>query len=192
MNYYISDLHFDHENILRFDNRPFETVEEMEEEIIKRWNARVTPQDTVYVLGDFCWRTASEWVRITQKLKGRKVLIRGNHDPKKVDGKLRKLFEDVKDYKEIIDNGRFVCMSHFPILLYNHAVDPNAYMLCGHVHMTHENDWLEKWRHELRTTDTGRGRNWGNIINVGAMLPYMDYTPRTLDELIAGVGFEAS
>ena len=192
MNYYISDLHFGHENILRFDIRPFSTVEEMEAEIIRRWNARVTPQDTVYIIGDFCWRTVSEWIRITQKLKGRKVLIRGNHDPKKVDGKLRKLFEDVKDYKEILDQGRRVCMCHFPMFLYNHSIDPNTYMLCGHVHATVENDWLEKWRQELRTTDTVPVQNRGNIINVGAMLPYMDYTPRTLDELFVGAGLADS
>ena len=62
-------------------------------------------------------------------------------------------------------------------------------MLCGHVHITSENDWLEKWRSELREHRNKRAANQGNIINVGAMMPYVDYTPRTLDELIEGVGF---
>lgn len=95
-------------------------------------------------------------------------------------------------YKEISDNGRRVCMCHFPILLYNHSHSPNSYMLCGHVHNTKENDWFEKWRSEIRKHRILAGDgNHGNIINVGCMMPYMDYTPRTLDELIEGVGWRA-
>lgn len=125
-----------------------------------------------------------------KQLKGRKVLIRGNHDPKRIDGKLAKMFDDVKDYKEISDNGRKVCMCHFPILLYNHSHNRNSYMLCGHVHNTMENEWLEKWRAELRKRRALDGNgNYGQIINIGCMMPYMDYTPRTLDELIEGVGW---
>ena len=189
-NYYISDLHLGHANAIRFDNRPFENVEQMEEEIVRRWNDRITPKDTVYILGDFCWQTSNSWIPILKKLKGRKVLIRGNHDPKHIEGKLRKLFDDVKDYKEISDNGRRVCMCHFPILHYNHSRNRNSYMLCGHVHGTEENDMLERWREELRNQRATDGLgNCGQIINVGCMMPYMDYTPRTLDELIEGVGW---
>lgn len=191
MNYYISDLHFGHAGIIRFDNRPFADVRQMEEEIVKRWNARVTPQDTVYIIGDFCWLTANEWIRILGRLKGQKVLIRGNHDLSSITGRLAKMFSDVKDYKEIHDNGRRVCMCHFPILLYKHSHNPNTYMLCGHVHNTNENEWLEKWRAELRANrNVGSAPNQGNIINVGAMMPYVDYTPRTLDELIKGAGLD--
>ena len=53
MNYYISDLHIGHENILRFDNRPFADVNEMNNKLIENWNARVCSDDTVYILGDF-------------------------------------------------------------------------------------------------------------------------------------------
>lgn len=191
MNYYISDLHFCHANIIKFDNRPFASVEEMEEEIVRRWNERVQPGDTVYILGDFCWKTGEEWLRILRRLKGNKVLIRGNHDPKHIDGKLAKMFQDVKDYKEILDNGRRVCMCHFPMMLYKHSCSDSTYMLCGHVHITAENDYLEKWRTELRANRKSSSDNCGNIINVGCMMPYMDYTPRTLDELIKGVGWNA-
>lgn len=189
MNYYIADLHLGHANVIKFDNRPFASIDKMESEIIRRWNDRVAPQDTVYILGDFSLKTSSEWHPVLEKLKGCKVLIRGNHDPKRIDGKLAKMFDDIKDYKEISDNGRRVCMCHFPILLYNHSYNPNSYMLCGHVHNTKENEWLEKWRSELRKQRvhdiTG---NHGNIINVGCMMPYVDYTPRTLNELIEGAG----
>ena len=53
--YYISDLHFGHSNIIRFDNRPFSNVQEMEETIVKNWNERVAKDDVVNILGDFCW-----------------------------------------------------------------------------------------------------------------------------------------
>ena len=191
-NYYIADLHLRHANVIRLDGRPFPNMEEMESEIIRRWNNRVTPQDTVYILGDFCWQTSNAWIPILQQLKGRKVLIRGNHDPKHIDGKLAKMFDDIKDYKEITDNGRRVCMSHFPIMFYNKSYHSNSYMLCGHVHTTKENEWLERWRDELRKQQVQDGvGSYGNVINVGCMMPYMDYTPRTLDELIEGVGWRA-
>ena len=47
---YIADWHYAHANILAFDNRPFKTVEEMNEELVKRWNAAVNPGDTVMCL----------------------------------------------------------------------------------------------------------------------------------------------
>ena len=191
MNYYIADLHFGHTNVIRFDNRPFKDMKEMEEELIRRWNDRVTAGDTVYILGDFCWRPGNAWIPLVHRLNGRKVLIRGNHDPKKIDGKLRKMFDDIKDYKEITDNGRKICMSHYPILFYNHSFSSKTYMLCGHVHTTHENDMLESLRAGFQKSRkaTGYG-SFGQIINVGCMMPYMDYAPRTMDEILAGVGFQ--
>ena len=189
-NYYIADLELGHENAIRFDNRPFSTIEAMDREIIHRWNSRITAQDTVYIVGNFCWKPSNYWIPILQQLSGRKALIRGNHDPERIDGKLRKMFDDVKDYKEILDNGRRVCLCHYPMMFHNYSCNPNSYMLCGHVRNTLENMWLEKWRDELRKQQFLDGvGSYGNIINVGCMMPYMDYTPRTLDELIRGVGW---
>lgn len=60
MNYYISDLHLFHKNVTgegtNFDNRPFQTMEEMHETIKENWNSRVTGSDHVYILGDMCWK----------------------------------------------------------------------------------------------------------------------------------------
>ena len=52
MNYYISDLHLLHKNCIRFDERPFEGLEEMHETILTNWNRKVTDSDTVFILGD--------------------------------------------------------------------------------------------------------------------------------------------
>lgn len=193
MNYYIADCHFGHQAVLRFDHRPFDSVEEMEEVMVMNWNAAVSPRDTVYILGDFCWGKADDWIRILRRLKGNKVLILGNHDLKQYPPELRRYFADVKEYKEVVDNGygdiaRKVTLSHYPIPLYKHSNNHRYYMLCGHVHITQENDFLEKWTAELRensivSRDSHVG-NCGQIYNVGCMMPWMDYTPRTLDEII--------
>lgn len=188
MNYYISDLHLGHKNVIHLDHRPFFDMEQMEETIVINWNAAVRPNDTVYILGDFCWGKEDEWLRILRRLKGKKVLIKGNHDLKDFADELKKHFIDITPYKEIDDNGRKVILCHFPILFYKHSNNPKYYMLCGHVHRTKENDYLEKFIEEMkadRGEDNGiHFKNCAQIYNVGAMMPYIQYTPRTLDEII--------
>ena len=115
MNRYISDLHFGHANVIRFDGRPFADTKQMEEVLIDNWNGVVTEKDTTFILGDFCWGTEPEWKRIVPQLNGDKVLIRGNHDLKSMSSGLKKMFQDIKEYKEITDNGKHVIMCHYPI-----------------------------------------------------------------------------
>jgi calcineurin-like phosphoesterase family protein len=78
--WFISDTHFGHKNILEYekDARPFETLEEMHEVMIERWNSVVKPKDTIYHLGDFCFGKHN--VSIASRLNGQKRLILGNHD----------------------------------------------------------------------------------------------------------------
>lgn len=52
MNFYISDLYIGHKNVLNFDNRPFQTIEEHDSSIVRNWCNKVTNKDTVYILGD--------------------------------------------------------------------------------------------------------------------------------------------
>jgi calcineurin-like phosphoesterase family protein len=176
--YYIADTHFGHDNVIRFDNRPFATVEEMEEEMVKRWNARVKKGDMVYILGDFCWKKEPEWIRILNRLNGGKTLIMGNHD---ISGsaRLRSMFQDVKEYKEINDEGRYVVLSHYPIPCFkNHFY--GAYHLYGHVHTTFEHELMLDTKRRLVEEHGVKCQ----MYNVGCMMPYMDYTPRTLDEIL--------
>ena len=69
---YTSDLHFGHSNVIRFDHRPFADRDEMDHVLIELWNGRVQPDDTVYIVGDFCYRSdhAPEWY--LRQLKGHK------------------------------------------------------------------------------------------------------------------------
>ncbi len=83
MIYFTSDLHFHHNNILKYTTRPYATLEEMHEGIIQQWNSVVTPEDTTYHLGDFSFATASKagTVKdILHRLNGNIVLLQGNHD----------------------------------------------------------------------------------------------------------------
>ena len=81
MKYYISDLHLFHENAIKYDRRPFDSIKEMHEVIMKNWNDRVTNGDIVYILGDISLRGKNEdLIAFVARLKGRKVLVKGNHD----------------------------------------------------------------------------------------------------------------
>ncbi len=189
MNYYLGDLHFGHQAVLAFDQRPFADLMEMQETMITNWNTAVKPKDTVYILGDFCWGKRDEWLGILHRLRGQKVLIEGNHDLKQHPPELRNCFNDIKLYKEVEDLGRKVILSHYPILFYKHSNSPKYYMLCGHVHLTKENELLEQFIAELKETqksaEDGSFANCAQIYNVGCMMPWMQYTPRTLDEIVA-------
>lgn len=77
---YTSDLHFGHANVIKFDHRPFADTEEMDHILIELWNGRVQPDDTVYIVGDFCYRSGRPAGWYLRQLKGHKVLIIGNHD----------------------------------------------------------------------------------------------------------------
>lgn len=78
--YVTSDTHFNHENIIKYCNRPYSTVEEMNEAIINNWNSVVSEDDTVFFLGDFCLGKRENVIELCHRLNGHKILILGNHD----------------------------------------------------------------------------------------------------------------
>ena len=71
MNYYISDLHFGHANVMRYDSRPFANPDEMDAEIVRRWNSVVTDKDKVYILGDISWRSVPETINLIKQVMKR-------------------------------------------------------------------------------------------------------------------------
>ena len=186
MVFYISDLHIGHANVIKFDERPFADVTEMNRTIIENWNSRVKANDTVYVLGDFIWAKEKDWPFYVASLSGNKVLIRGNHDPRQFSAATKRLFQDITNLKEIKDSGRHVVMCHYPIPFFRAGFSPTFFMLYGHVHQTKEYEYLKEMRKVMQANASGYGTPSGNFINVGAMMPYMNYTPRTLDEITAG------
>ena len=163
--FYTSDLHFGHENIIRRCNRPFKSVSEMNETLIKNWNSKVSDDDTVYILGDFFYRGDIETFKdIMTRLKGKKRIIIGNHDKFLKGVNWRNYFESLDRYLEIVDNGRMVCLFHYPIEEWK-GYYRKSYMLYGHVH---ENMCNIK-EHERK-------------FNVG--VDVNEFMPMTLDEMI--------
>ena len=181
--FFIADLHFGHNNILRFDNRPFCDIKAHDATIIQKWNDRVGLDDDVYILGDVSWYNVTETIEILKQLNGNKHLIIGNHDDAFLrNADFRKMFVEVTNYKELyLDHKKAIVLSHYPIPCYkNHYY--GWYHLYGHVHVSFEANMIEHFQKEMRDL---YGKE-SHMYNVGCMMPYMDYTPRTLEEIIEG------
>lgn len=195
MNYYISDLHLFCKSQTKqganYDNRPFETMDEMHNYILTRWNARVTNGDTVYILGDIALRGSyAPLIGLVAQLKGKKVLIRGNHDDTK-DYRYAQLFDDILDYKEITENvnGKAykLCLMHYPILMWN-GQHRGTILLYGHAHNSIEHEFFQDCIRRMNESEELSLRRHGGehirAINVGACMPWMNYTPRMISELL--------
>ena len=76
----IADTHFYHKNIIEYAERPFQSVAEMNDALVKNWNSVVSPEDIVYHLGDVAFGNRSNFVNIIHRLNGQIILIKGNHD----------------------------------------------------------------------------------------------------------------
>lgn len=175
--FFTSDLHFGHKNIMSYDNRPFASVEEMDTELIRRWNNKVSQKDTVYILGDISWYPADKTAKILRQLNGRKILIQGNHDHHLVKHPdVQKCFAEIASYKEIKLDGRRLILFHYPIPFFNCHFH-GAIHLYGHVHATQEWIITENIRRQLEAALIPC-----RMYNVGCML--WDYEPVTLEEIL--------
>lgn len=132
--FFISDTHFGHTNVIKYDSRPFKSAFDMNETMIRNWNSVVTPEDTVYHLGDFAFLQELEVINILNRLNGQKNLIFGNHDQViKKSGKIKSMFGFCKDYYEVKHQGETICLFHYPIGEWNKA-HRGSYHLHGHCH----------------------------------------------------------
>lgn len=180
--FFTSDLHFGHENVIRFDNRPFETVEEMDAELIRRWNEKVGKGDLVYVLGDMIWKTRNDTAEaLIKSLNGQIILIKGNHDRFLHNAKAKNALAGVKDYDDIcvkLEDGteRRVILSHYYMPFYNGHRYQGIH-LHGHSHNTEEHMQEELIKHALAANGFAT-----RAYNVGCM--HWNYEPVTLDEIL--------
>lgn len=200
MNYYISDLHFFHENVLRFDNRPYSSLEEMNKSLVDNWNDRVNPEDNVYFLGDFSFGKNPETIKILNQLKGHKYLIKGNHDGRYLkDINFTNRWEgiyDILEVDDIVDDKPVrITLCHYPILSFKGRYRENYFHFYGHVHNTPEEKLTIKFVKEIseleKTANTRSKRFTLNdeemtlkMYNVGCMMPYMNYVPQTAQHII--------
>lgn len=189
--WFVSDTHFGHVSILYFHPLRREacgvTLEELQSDknsaiakhdqwLINKWNETVRKQDTVYFLGDFCLKNKEYTENILRQLKGKKFLIRGNHD-KSLNG-LENYFEWVGDIKEakftnnqfkFIDPNETFCveMCHYPFLSWNRRPHGTC-MVHGHSHGNANN--VNELTGELR-------------VDVGLDNQYWDYNFVELEQL---------
>lgn len=129
--YFISDTHFSHANIIKFCNRPFKDITEMNETIIKNWNRVVGKNDIVFFLGDFHLgkNKDGEEEALVRRLNGRKKLLMGNHDKGKAEYYLSIGFEEVFTYPIVYK--KFFILSHKPIA----ETDGTGFLnIHGHIH----------------------------------------------------------
>lgn len=151
--FFISDLHFGHKNILNFCQRPFTDIKDMELKMISYWNAVVSNNDIVFVLGDTFWfNDRKAMKRIFKQLNGKQIyLILGNHcDPntyerlktEEIIGDRIQVLSDVvtlylREYNSSTPEtptplGEIV-LSHYPLMTWSHR-DKGAINLFGHIH----------------------------------------------------------
>lgn len=158
MIYFTSDHHFYHQNIIEYCSRPFSNVEEMNAELIERYNFFVGKQDVVYFLGDVSFGKPKEFIEdIFPKLSGHKHLISGNHDKRNLKY-WKKIFLSVQDYLEIEYESIKIVMSHYPFLSWNKG-HRGSWMLHGHVHSSDNNLNLESIKNGFYRYDVGVDAN---------------------------------
>ena len=191
MNYFIGDLHFGCQNT--FEGRTLE-----HDKLIKEnWNQTVHNNDDVYILGDIGkegGNKENEYLcEVISTLKGNKHLIQGNHCKLK-DNRLRQLFVEIVPYKEITDNynglNHNLVLCHYPILMWKNQHKGWIHMY-SHLHMSDE--WsvykhaLEHLNNHFKDKELKGYTDCPPAVayNCGAMVPYINFTPRTLKEIIA-------
>ena len=182
MLFFTADHHFGHANIIKYCDRPFSDVDEMNLALVERHNDVVGPDDEVWVLGDVAMGNRAETLRYVGRLHGRKILIPGNHDTcwrgHRKAARNRSLYLEC-GFERIVDEettlelaGQPVMLSHFPYRNDGPADEAYArfrpddrgdWLLHGHVH--------ETWR------------QLGRMINVG--VDVWDFRPVPADTIEA-------
>jgi calcineurin-like phosphoesterase family protein len=159
-----SDLHFSHENIIKYCNRPFKNADQMNSQLIKNWNSVVTQNDEVYVLGDLTMMGKDQFTKtqaLVHKLNGKKIFVYGNHDKYLPSDYIDMGFSSV--HYPYLKYEAFY-MFHDPALATACPVELTC--LCGHVHDL------------FKTFKTDKGNI---LINVG--VDVWDYTPVSLEAI---------
>lgn len=164
MIYFTADLHLGHYNVIRFCNRPFETVAEMDDVLITNWNAVVNRNDDVYILGDLFYRNEIPAEETLERLKGKKHLILGNHDKRWVkDVDRPRYFAEVTNLLTYKRDGVKYTLCHYPMLSWE-GRGRGGYMIHGHNH-NNPLDYSDQY-----------------LLNAG--VDVNDFRPVTLNELI--------
>jgi len=158
-----SDLHFGHVNIQKFcpnTRGHYRDVNHMNEEMIREWNATVSPEDTTYILGDVAFMSGYEASKIVNRLNGKKILIEGNHDRKTLmDVNFRDAFAEIHKYLWISYNSVQVIMFHYPIAEWDQMHRGSVHF---HGHLHGNTSGLEQYR----CRDAGMDAQGGRVVTL--------------------------
>lgn len=144
--FFTSDTHFNHANIIKFCNRPFKDVEQMNDVMIANWNSVIGKDDTVFHLGDFCLGGAAEWTKILDRLNGKIYLIMGNHDLNNIRQGFISRFEHVAMQMRIEIGKKRIYLCHYPFLCFEGSYKDDVWQLFGHVHTRRSNSGIDAGR----------------------------------------------
>ncbi len=172
--FFTADTHFGHRNIIKYCQRPYTSVEEMEETIIANWNSVVDKDDLVFHLGDFAMGGSKEWSRLLQRLNGRIHLILGNHDVQTIRSGVSS-FEGIAMQMMLNVQGQKIYLNHYPFLCYSGS-SRNTWQLFGHVHTCSNNNGKDSSRLKMLLPtqyDVGVDNN--------------NYTPVSFDQIKATI-----
>lgn len=178
--FFTSDLHFNHNNIIRFCNRPFKDSKEMQEKLIENWNNTVSNNDIIFNLGDFNWfPTRHETKKLIDKLNGNKYFLLGNHDTiqmyELINDENFHLCQDITTIHLYKDNIYYeIVLCHYPLACYPHSIHKNVYQFFGHIH-TLKDTPLTEFEKPLTLNP--------NQMDVG--IDRWDYKPIEFNELIS-------
>lgn len=128
--WFTSDLHLGHHNIIKYSNRPFSGIQEMDDTIISNWNSKVQQYDHIWFLGDFCFSDLEKGQRYLDRLNGIKHLIKGNHDK---SGVQLKGWDTIDDLVEIQVDKQWITLCHYAMRIWNRS-HYGTYHLYGHSH----------------------------------------------------------
>lgn len=162
MIHFTSDSHWGHANIIKYCNRPFKNVWEMNHVLIEKWNAVVKPTDTVYHLGDFAFLAPRQIKDLLKCLNGNITMVLGNHDGPAHNYPGVTIVKDSMSLK--LEDGTELFMTHYPEVAEKEGF--NKLSLCGHIHTA--------WR-------SWKPREHNIIYNVG--VDAWNYQPITIDDI---------
>ena len=175
MIYFTADTHFGHRSIIDYVNRPFKTVEEMDQTILDNINKTVSPSDILYILGDFtCGGSYTKCMEYRSKIHCENIhLILGNHDRRFIYSDKESPFESEKDYYEIHDHKFLFCLSHYPMLSW-HGRDRGSIMLHGHIHSDKRSNEINKWQ-GIKRYDVGVDANDYTPVSIASLEYWIEY-----------------
>jgi calcineurin-like phosphoesterase family protein len=191
--WFTADLHLGHTNIIRYCSRPFADVDAMNCALVVGWNEVVADDDDVWVLGDFALGRINDTLALTGELRGRKVLLAGNHDrcwaghDRRVDEWTQRYldagFDEVRQGTESLAiAGRTVRLCHFPYRGDSHGqdryldhrpVDQGEWLLHGHVH--------ERWSQSGRMINVGVDTHRFRPVSIHEIEALIDAGPTATD-----------